>query len=141
MIAKSAGEAELIAKNKTVDYMEWSRELVEKLGYPQGCVPMYLDTTCAMQLIKQGIGSFIRATHIKERYFWMKNLIDQGQIELVWTSTDELVADILTKPTSGYKFQYLLYKLIGWNNLSDDNLIDKSNNVVKEVYLNMNVYS
>ena len=51
----------------------------------------------------------------------MKDLIEQGQIELVWTPTEHLVADILTKPMSGGKFQYLLFKLIGWNNIMDDN--------------------
>ena len=55
----------------------------------------------------------------------MKDLIDRRQVELVWTSADELVADVLTKQMSGYKFQYLLYKLIGWINLSDDNIIDE----------------
>ena len=98
---------------------------------------MYIDSMCAMQMIKQGTGSFKRAKHIKVRFFWMKDLIDRGQVELVWISTDKLVADILTKPMSGYKFQYLLSKLIGWNNLNDDNIIEKTNNVVEEVCWNM----
>ena len=76
VIAKSAGEAELIAKNKTGDYVECSRELVEELGYPQGCVPMYVDSMCVMQMIKQGTGSFKKAQHIKVRFLWMKDLID-----------------------------------------------------------------
>jgi hypothetical protein len=69
VIAKSAREAELIAENKMGDYVEWSRELVKELGYPQGCVPMYVDSTCAMQMIKQGTGLFKRAKHIKVRFF------------------------------------------------------------------------
>jgi hypothetical protein len=47
----------------------------------------------------------------------MKGLIDQGKIELMYVPTDELVAGILTKPMSGGKFMYLLYKLIGWNHI------------------------
>jgi hypothetical protein len=54
------------------------------------------------------------------RYFWLKDLIDEGIIKLEYQSTNELVADILTKPLTGVQFQYLLYKLIGWNNESDD---------------------
>jgi hypothetical protein len=54
------------------------------------------------------------------RYFWLKDLIDEGIIKLEYQSTNELVADILTKPLTGAQFQYLLYKLIGWNNESDD---------------------
>ena len=115
VVAKSAGEAELIAHNKIGDLVEWAREMLEELGYPQKKVPMYVDSTCAMQMVKQGTGSFKRAKHIKVRYFWLKELIDGGLLELFYVPTDELVADILTKPLTGWKFQYLLQKLLGWN--------------------------
>jgi hypothetical protein len=114
VVAKSAGEAELIAQNRVGDMIEWAREFLDELGYPQGKVHMCVDSTCAMQMIKQGTGSFKRTKHIKVRFFWLKELIDQGQIELIYVHTDELVADILTKPVTGWKFQYLLYKLLGW---------------------------
>ena len=76
---------------------------------------MLVDSTCAMQMLKQGIGSFERAKDIKVRYFWLKDLIDKGLNKLVYTPTEELVADILTKPLNGWKFRYLLSKLLGWN--------------------------
>jgi hypothetical protein len=69
VVAKSVGEAELIAENKVGDYVVWSCELLKELGYPQGCVPMYVDSTCSMQMLKQGTGSFKRAKHIKVRFF------------------------------------------------------------------------
>jgi hypothetical protein len=115
VVAKSLGEAELIAHNKIGDLVEWARELMEEIGYPQGKVPMFVDSTCAMQMVKQGTGSFKRAKHLKVRYFWLKELIDEGSIEMIYTPTDELVADILTKPLTGWKFHYLLHKLLGWN--------------------------
>jgi hypothetical protein len=127
VVAKSVGEAELIAENKIGDYVKWSCEMLEELGYPQDCVPMYVDSTCAMQMLNQGMGSFKRAKHIKIRFFWMKDLIDQGKIKLIYVPTDELVTDVLTKPMSGGKFQYLLFKLIGWNHImGNDNYSDKS---------------
>jgi hypothetical protein len=58
--------------------------------------------------------------HIKVRYFWLKELIDDGRIELQYLNTEELVADILTKPIIGEQSQYLLYKLIGWNKQYDE---------------------
>jgi hypothetical protein len=115
VVAKSTGEAELIAHNKVGDLIEWAREILEELGYPQDKVPMLVDSTCAMQMLKQGTGSFKRAKHIKVRYFWLKDLIDKGLIKLVYKPTEELVADILTKPLTGWKFRYLLSKLLGWN--------------------------
>jgi len=49
-------------------------------------------------MVKQGTGSFKRSKHIKVHFFWLKALIDEGSIELIYVPTDELVADILTKP-------------------------------------------
>jgi hypothetical protein len=120
VVAKSTGEAELIAENKVGDLVEWKVQLMEELGYPQKTVIMLVDSTCAMNMVRNGTGSFKRAKHIKVRYFWLKDLIDDGIIKLEYQSTHELVADILTKPLTGAQFQYLLYKLIGWNNESDD---------------------
>jgi hypothetical protein len=120
VIAKSSGEAELIAENKVADTVEWAREALEELGYPQGKVPMLVDSTCAMQMVKQGTGSFKRAKHIKVRFFWLKDLLDQGLLDLIYTPTDELVADILTKPLTGWKFFYLLGKLLGTSKLTTE---------------------
>jgi hypothetical protein len=127
VVARSAGEAELIVENKIGDYIQWNRELLEELGYPQDYVTMFVDSTCVMHMIKQGTGLFKQAKHIKVRFFWIKDLIDKGKIKLIYLPTDELVADILTKPMAGGKFQYLLFKLIRWNHIMiNDNYIDKS---------------
>jgi hypothetical protein len=56
----------------------------------------------------------------------MKDLIKEGKLKLIYVPTEELVVDILTKPMSGGKFLYLLFKLIGWSHTMDDNYIDKS---------------
>ena len=45
--------------------VEWDRQFMEELGYPQETVPIYVDSTCAMNMIKNGTGSFKRAKHIK----------------------------------------------------------------------------
>jgi hypothetical protein len=129
VVAKSAGEAELIAQNKVGDLVEWARHLLEELGFPQKKVPIMVDSTCAMQMVKQGTGSFKRAKHIKVRFFWLKDLIDSGLIDLIYMPTDELVADILTKPLMGWKFQYLLRKLLGWNNVE----VNKDCHFIEEV--------
>jgi len=130
IVAKSTGEAELIAENKVGDLVEWQVQLMEEMGYPQKTVTMFVDSTCAMNMVRNGTGSFKRAKHIKVRYFWLKDLIDAGVIKLEHQSTNELVADILTKPLTGAQFQYLLYKLIGWNNESDDY---NDNAIIEEV--------
>jgi hypothetical protein len=115
VVAKSAGEAELIGQNKVGDLVEWAREFLQDVGYSHKKVLMLVDSTCAMQMVKQGTGSFKRAKQIKVHFFWLKELIDEGLIELIYVPTDELVAFILTMPLNGWKCQYLLFKLLGWN--------------------------
>jgi len=69
----------------------------------------------SIAMLKQGTGSFKRAKHIKVRFFWLRDLIDTGEVLLKYVCSGELVADILTKPVTGSKFGYLLKKLIGWS--------------------------
>ena len=66
--------------------------------------------------IEQGTGSFKRAKHIKVRYFWLKDLIDEEEIVLKYIPSEELVADLLTKAITGAKFKYLRAKLLGMLN-------------------------
>ena len=47
------------------------------------------------------------------RFFWLKDLIDEGEITLIYVPSEELVADVLTKATIGAKFKYLRAKLLG----------------------------
>ena len=71
-----------------------------------------MDNKCSMRLLEQGTGSFKRAKHIKVRFFWLKDLIDDGEIVLIYVPSEELVADMLTA-TTGAKFKYLRGKLLG----------------------------
>jgi hypothetical protein len=52
--------------------------------YPQETLPMYVDSQCAMQILQQGTGSFKRAKHIKVQFFWMKVLMDNGSLKLIY---------------------------------------------------------
>jgi hypothetical protein len=115
VVAMSACEAELITVNKVGTFVEWSRQLMEELGFPQDTVVIQQDSTCSIAMLKQGTGSFKRAKHIKVRFFWLRDLIDAGEVLLKYVCSGELVADLLTKPVTGSKFGYLLKKLIGWS--------------------------
>ena len=55
-----------------------------------------------MILLEQETGPFKRATRIKGSYFWLKDLIDEGQILLVYVPS-EFDANMLTKATTGTK--------------------------------------
>jgi hypothetical protein len=116
----SACEAELVASCRVGTFVEWAKQFMEELGFEQGTIIMYHDSTCAMAMLAQGTGSFKRAKHIKVRYFWVRDLVDQGVVELKYRQSKELVADMLTKPVVGAHFWYLLKKLIGWSRVQPD---------------------
>ena len=86
---------------------------MQELGHEQSTIIIGVDNKCSMHLLEQGTGSFKRAKHIKVRYFWLKDLIDEEEIELQYIPSEELVADLLTKAITGAKFKYLRGKLLG----------------------------
>ena len=71
-----------------------------------------LKSSCGRVRLK-GTGSFKRAKHIKVHFFWLKDLIDEGEVLLIYVPSEELVADMLIKATTGAKFKYLRDKLLG----------------------------
>jgi hypothetical protein len=45
-----------------------------------------------------------RTRHINIRYFWTKEQMDEGKLAVEHIGTDDMIADILTKPLQGEKF-------------------------------------
>ena len=111
----SSCESELIATSTIGCGVSWSRQLLQELTITQLTIEIGVDNKCSMYLLEQGAGSFKRAKHIKVRYFWLKDLIDEGEVILRYITSEELVADLLTKAVTGAKFKYLRTKLLGWN--------------------------
>lgn len=123
VVALSTCESELIASSTIGCGVEWSRQFVQELGVAQLTIEIGVDNQCSMHLLAHGTGSFKRAKHIKVRFFWLKDLIDEGEIELKYIPSEELVADMLTKATTGAKFKYLREKLLGTQG-DDDNKME-----------------
>ena len=116
VVALSSCESELIATSTVGCGVSWSRQLLQELTITQLTIELGVDNKCSMYLLEQGTGSFKRAKHIKVRYFWVKDLIDEGEVNLRYIPSEELVADLLTKAVTGAKFKYLRAKLLGWDN-------------------------
>ena len=113
VVALSSCESELIATSTVGGGVAWGTQFLQELGHDQSTIIIGVDNKCSMHLLEQGTGSFKRAKHIKVRYFWLKDLIDEEEIELQYIPSEELVADLLTKAITGAKFKYLRGKLLG----------------------------
>ena len=47
----------------------------------------------------------MRTRHIKVRYFWLRERVKLGDINVKYVPTEEMLADILTKPMQGMAFK------------------------------------
>ena len=113
VVALSTCESELIATSTVGGGVVWGKQFIQELGFTQMTIEIGVDNKCSMHLLAQGTGSFKRAKHIKVRFFWVKDLIDEGEVILKYIASEELVADLLTKALTGSKFKYLRKKLLG----------------------------
>ena len=52
-----------------------------------------------------------RSKHIETRYYYIRDMVQRGALKLQYISTDEQVANVLTKPLSHVKFEYFRDKL------------------------------
>jgi hypothetical protein len=73
---------------------------------------MFQDNKSTIQLIKNGQSNTERTRHIAIRYFFIKDRITSGEIQVLYKPTLEMTADIMTKPLTGNLFKKLRDQLL-----------------------------
>jgi hypothetical protein len=103
---KSSTETELISLADKLADVIWMRYFIECQGYDIDEYIIFQDNMSALSLEKNGrISSSKRTKHIKAKYFLIKDYYDAGEIDVKFCPTDEMWADVLTKPLQGQKFR------------------------------------
>ena len=75
---------------------------------------VYQDNESAIKLERNGRRSCGQKTrHIDIRYFYLKDLLDKGQVEIKYCLTDQMIADFFTKPLQGALFNHLRNVIMG----------------------------
>jgi hypothetical protein len=106
IIAKSSCEAELIALSTNIAQLQWLRNFLSALGLAVSTV--YQDNLSTMSLVQRGYTTSSRSRHINVRFFYSKSFFDNGRGILTHLPTDQMLADILTKPLQGALFLFFL---------------------------------
>ena len=75
---------------------------------------IYQDNQSTLALLEKGYSNNKRTRHINIRYFYLKSKVDDGEVVLEYMPTDEMIADIPTKPLQGEKFIELRDSLLNW---------------------------
>jgi hypothetical protein len=75
---------------------------------------IFQDNKSTLAMIEKGRSGNKSTRHINIRYFYLKNKIEDGEVVLEYLPTQEMIADILTKPLQGEAFERLRDSLLNW---------------------------
>ena len=111
-VSTSTTESEYIALSEASKQAQWLRALIRELQRTQYLseslsVPIYSDNQACITLSKDPI-SHKRTKHIDVRYHYIRELVTYGKVTVDYLPTEEMVADILTKPLPISAFQRCL---------------------------------
>ena len=95
-VAQSSAESEYMALAEAVKETLWYRSWIYEIFDLRICSTIKCDNTAAMQLSKND-SIHNRSKHINIRYHLIRDNIRKNRINIVWVSTHEQEADILTK--------------------------------------------
>ena len=95
---KSSTEAELVGVDDLLGHIFWARYFMMEQGYDMEPSLLYQDNMSAILLETNGRASSSKQTkHIKVKYFFIKDKIDQGDVTIEHCPTEQMWTDINTK--------------------------------------------
>ncbi|GKV04797.1 hypothetical protein SLEP1_g16905 [Rubroshorea leprosula] len=118
IVTLSTTKAEYVAATSCACQAIWLRRIMEELELNQHeATSIYCDNNSAIKLSKNPI-LHGRSKHIHVRYHFLRNLVEDGTIELIYCKTEDQVADIFTKPLKVAAFSKLR-ELLGVCNIQN----------------------
>jgi hypothetical protein len=105
--SRSSTEAELIGVDDVISKVLWTTLFIKAQGFDVATT-IYRDNTSSMKLEANGKSSSGKRTrHFDIKYFYITDLIKRDLVQIEYCPTDEMIADYMTKPLVGGKFQAL----------------------------------
>ena len=83
--------------------------IVLELGFDKsfGSVPLYIDNTSALRIGGNGTYSLL-GKHIARRYFFVQELVEEGEISVHYVKTEDQLADLGTKHLRKHRYRDLV---------------------------------
>lgn len=104
-ITLSSTEAEYVALSEACSEYRWMRMLFADFGIQIGSSIFFEDNQSCIALVND-LKINPRTKHIDVRYHHVRELHQKGDIDIKYCPTEEMIADILTKPLSHIKHQH-----------------------------------
>lgn len=105
-ISLSTAEVEYIAAGSCCTQLLWMKQMLSDYGISQGTMTVFCDNTSAINISKNPI-QHSRTKHIDIRHHFIRELVESHVVSLDHVSTDNQLADLLTKPLDGLRFESL----------------------------------
>jgi hypothetical protein len=106
LVMLSATEVEYVASSHASREAVWLRKLIEELFRPlKKPIPLYCDNQSTIALA-QNDNYHACTKHIDIQYHFIRYVIEQGHIHLIYCPTDRMTADILTKALPSIKAKH-----------------------------------
>lgn len=112
-VSHSTVEAEYISLSDGLKEVLWMKSMLEELGLDEFVgkpCSVYVDNQGAISLASDKITSR-RSKHIDIKYHFVREKVENGEVCLKYVSTQENLADILTKPLTGIRTRELSKKM------------------------------
>jgi len=105
-ISLSTTKAEYIAAGSCCTQLLWMKKLLCDYGFTQDTMVIHCDNTRAMNIFKNLV-QYFRSKHIDIRHNFIRDLVESHVVSLSFLPSDNQLANILTKPLNGSRFESL----------------------------------
>ena len=114
----STTEAKFVAATACACQAIWLKKILEELQFKEDRPTLiYYDNSSTIKLSKNPI-LHGQSKHIDVKYHFLRDLTNDGVINLVYCRSEDQIADILTKPIKFLAFQKLM-ELLGVRSSKD----------------------
>ena len=105
IVTLSTTEAEFVAAAGCASQVVWMRRVLDQLGHLQGRSTIVMcDNSSTIKLSKNPV-MHGRSKHIDVRFHFLRELANDGVIELLHCGSEDQIADVMTKPLKLDSFQ------------------------------------
>jgi len=115
--SRDSTESELIALSDLSIDVEWHSEWFESQGYELEIPTIFQDNTSTITLVTTATSGKMRNKHLRAQRAAVYEGFERKDYSIDYTSTDEMIADVLTKPMNGTKFHKFAKSLLGTNTI------------------------
>jgi len=116
VFAQSTTEAEYVVAAKSANQVVWLRKVMAAVKIAQtGPTNLFCDNKAVIAIVKNPV-LHDRTKHFKIKFHVIRQLQQEGEVEVQFCSTEEQVVDIFTKSLSKNRFE-TLRELLGVHSL------------------------